>query len=92
MGGCKLVVGDVDVLLAEGKRQHGDAIEEESLLEMLCSTVREEMKVVQSVAGAATDDTSHALLRGSRDCSQHKPQSGSFVISQPALGFSPIQT
>ena len=47
MGGCKLVVGDVDVLLAEGKRQHGDAIEEESLLEMLCSTVREEMKVVQ---------------------------------------------
>ena len=47
MGGCKLVVGDVDVLLAEGNRRHGDAIEEESLLEMLCSTVREEMKVVQ---------------------------------------------
>ena len=48
MGGCKLVVGDgeVDVLLAKGNRQHGDAIEEESLLEMLCSTVREEMKVV----------------------------------------------
>ena len=44
----------------------------------------------QSVAGAATDDTSHVLLCGSRD-SQHKPQSESFVISQP-LGFSPNQT
>ena len=43
-----------------------------------------------TVAGAATDDTSHVLLRGSRD-SQHKPQSESFVISQP-LGFSPNQT
>ena len=46
---------------------------------------------MQSVAGAATDDTSHVLLRGSRD-SQHKPQSESFVISQPSLGFSPNQT
>ena len=45
----------------------------------------------QSVAGAATDDTSHVLLCGSRD-SQHKPQSESFVISQPSLGFSPNQT
>ena len=44
----------------------------------------------ESVAGAATDDTSHVLLRGNRD-SQHKPQSESFVISQP-LGFSPNQT
>ena len=44
-----------------------------------------------SVAGAATDDTSHVLLRGNRD-SQHKPQSESFVIPQPSLGFSPNQT
>merc|ERR1711978_401688 len=41
-----------------------------------------------SVAGAATDDTSHVLLRGSRD-SQHKPQSESPVISQPSQGFFP---
>ena len=45
----------------------------------------------QSVAGAATDDTSHVLLRGSRDCSQHQPQSESFVISQPSLGFPPTK-
>ena len=50
MGGCELVVGDgeVDVLLVKGNRQHGDAIQEESLLEMLSSAVREEMEVVQS--------------------------------------------
>ena len=50
MGGCELVVGDgeVDVLLVKGNWQHGDTIEEESLLEMLSSAVREEMEVVQS--------------------------------------------
>ena len=50
MAGCELVVGDgeVDVLLVKGNRQHGDAIQEESLLEMLSSAVREEMEVVQS--------------------------------------------
>ena len=50
MGGCELVLGDgeVDVLLVKGNRQHGDAIQEESLLEMLSSAVREEMEIVQS--------------------------------------------
>ena len=45
-----MVVGDgeVDVLLVKGNWQHGDTIEEESLLEMLSSAVREEMEVVQS--------------------------------------------
>ena len=44
----------------------------------------------QSVAGAATDDTSHVLLRGAVTLNtSHKSES--FVISQP-LGFSPIQT
>ena len=44
----------------------------------------------ESVAGAATDDTSHVLLRGAVTLNtSHKSES--FVISQP-LGFSPIQT
>ena len=46
----------------------------------------------QSVSRRAADNnSSHALPRGSRDCSQLKPQSRTFVISQPSSGFPPTQ-